>query len=246
MRKLIELLLGIDPAPWADGGGWRLQWLALPRHGWALVLLLALAAGAWGVLYLYRREGRNLATPPRLMLASLRMIVLLGALAMLLEPVLVFSKEEFVPSTLLVLSDRSQSMDLQDAYVDPDRAAALAAALKLAGPDDLRALTRAQLAARLMDTTLADRLAADGARVVRTLPFATQLLPDNFPAASSPSATRPATSPATRSVADVSAVATATATASAAGASTSSPSSSTATDSAPATSSARRRTHRRR
>ena len=36
---------------------------------------------------------------------------------MLLEPVLIFEKTEYVQSNLIVLSDDSQSMDLRDAYV---------------------------------------------------------------------------------------------------------------------------------
>ena len=76
-------------------------------------------------------------------LATLRMVLLLGILAMLLGPVIVFSKQEFVPSNLLVLEDRSESMELRDAYVDPARANRLAEVLKLPnGINDLRQLTR--------------------------------------------------------------------------------------------------------
>src|SRR3954465_3475727 len=138
MRKLIEILLGIDPAPWAEGGSWHVQFLSMPKHGWAVVLLAALPLAAWGVLYLYRREGRSLSLPVRVMLGTLRMIVLLGVLAMLLEPVLVFTKQEFVPSNLLVLTDRSSSMDLRDAYTDATAANRLATSLKLKNADALR------------------------------------------------------------------------------------------------------------
>src|SRR5688572_16118593 len=119
MRRLFEILLGIEPAPWADGGDWHVRFLAFPKGGAALALLLAVPLAVWGVLWLYRREGRSLALPVRVMLGTLRMIVLVGVVAMLLEPVLVFTKQEFVPSNLLVLTDRSSSMDLRDAYADP-------------------------------------------------------------------------------------------------------------------------------
>ena len=60
MRRLIEILLGIDPAPWAEGGSWHVQFLSLPKHGWAVLLLAAIPLTAWGVMLLYRREGRTL------------------------------------------------------------------------------------------------------------------------------------------------------------------------------------------
>src|SRR3954469_292014 len=145
MRRLLEILLGIDPAPWAEGGSWHVQFLSLPRHGWAVLLLAAVPLAAWGVMLLYRREGRTLSLPVRVMLGSLRMIVLLGVLAMLLEPVLVFTKQEFVPSNLLVLTDRSSSMDLRDAYTDSGSANRLATSLKLGNADALREKSRLDL-----------------------------------------------------------------------------------------------------
>ena len=200
MRKLFEFLFGIEPAPWADGGDWQVRFLALPKGGAALALIVALPLAAWGVLYLYRREGRSLSLPVRAMLGTLRMIVLVGVLAMLLEPVLVFTKQEFVPSNLIVLTDRSSSMDLQDAYADPAAAARLAAALKLDGPDALREKPRAELAARLLESGLAEKLASNGERLLRPMGFTSQLLPDVPPAASSQPASSPQTQPAVTGV----------------------------------------------
>src|SRR5205814_6128824 len=142
MNRLLQILLGIKPAPWAAGSRRSLDWLALPKHDRLLMLIAAIAFAIWGVLWLYRREGRSLSLPIRWSLATLRMVLLLGILAMLLQPVIVFSKQEFVPSNLLVLEDRSESMDLRDAYVDPARAGRLADGLKLSnGSNDLRQLT---------------------------------------------------------------------------------------------------------
>src|SRR4051812_3518288 len=135
MNSLLHHLFGIDPAPWAAGGEWHVRFLSMPRGGAALLLLVALPLAAWGGMYLYRREGRNLALPVRVMLGTLRMTVLLGILAMILEPVLVFTKQEFVPSNLLVLTDRSSSMDLRDAYTDAGTAQRMTTALKLSSPD---------------------------------------------------------------------------------------------------------------
>src|SRR5204862_2815635 len=168
INKLLQILLGIKPAPWAAGSRWSLDWLALPKHDRLLVLIVAIAFAAWGVLWLYRREGRGLSLPIRWSLATLRMVLLLGILAMLLGPVIVFSKQEFVPSNLLVLDDRSESMELRDAYVDPARANRLAEILKLPnGINDLRQLTRVQLAQQAMSRALREQLAANGDRVIR-------------------------------------------------------------------------------
>ena len=179
MRRLVEILFGVDPAPWTEGGQWRLEWLALPRHGWALFAVIAVAVAAVGVLWLYRREGRNLSLPVRLSLTALRMTVLLGVLAMLLEPVLVFSKREYVPSNLIVLLDRSASMDLRDAYVDEEKATRIAESLRLSGrADELRERTRLELAQRLLEGGLADALALGGHRQVKVVGFTSQLLPE--------------------------------------------------------------------
>lgn len=179
IRRLIHILLGVDPAPWAEGGGWRLEWLAWPRGDWTLAILFFIAAATWGVLWLYRREGRNLALPVRVMLTTLRMLALLGLVAMLLEPVIVFTKQEFVPSNLLVLLDRSESMDLRDAYVDAPRAERTATALALpGGADELRQRSRASLVDRVLFNGLSEKLGAAGDRNVKVLPFASQLLPD--------------------------------------------------------------------
>src|SRR5687768_5510720 len=178
MRNVLEHLLGIDPAPWAEGGSWRVQFLSFPKGGAALLLLVALPLAAWGTLYLYRREGRNLALPTCVMLGTLRMVVLLGILAMLLEPVLVFTKQEFVPSNLIVLTDRSSSMDLRDAYADAAAADRLTKSLGLNSPDQLREQSRLDLSKRLLDAGLAEKLASNGERIVRQIGFTSQLLPD--------------------------------------------------------------------
>jgi hypothetical protein len=133
---------------------------------------------AWGVMLLYRREGRNLALPVRVMLSTLRMLVLLGILAMLLEPVLVFQKQEFVPSNLLVLTDRSSSMDLRDAYADAGAADRITKSLRLANVDALREKSRMDLSKLLMESGLNDKLASNGERVVRPMGFTSQLLSD--------------------------------------------------------------------
>ena len=73
---------------------------------------------------------------------------------MLLEPVLIFDKTEYVPSNLIILTDNSESMDLRDAYADQSVAAQTAKALKLAGVNDLRQMSRRELGERALGNGL--------------------------------------------------------------------------------------------
>src|SRR5256885_5130338 len=181
MHRLIEILFGIKPAPWTEGGSWRLEWLALPRHDRKLMMLVGIGLSIWLVMFLYRREGRNVKFATRAGLTALRMTVLLGVLAMLLEPVMVFSKKEMVPSNLLVLTDRSESMELRDAYVDKTRAANLTTLLKLPDVNALRSSTRLSLAQRALANGLQEQLGANGDRYVKVQGFTSQLLAETEP-----------------------------------------------------------------
>ena len=179
MKKLLDFLLGIRPAPWAQDGERRLEWLSWPRHDLALLMLLGIAAAAAGVWWLYRREGRELKAPIRGFLVALRLVVLLGVLAMLLEPAVVIRKTEFTPSNLLVLLDDSTSMDFRDAYADASHGAAVADALKLSGGvKELRRQSRLELARRALSGGLTERLSAGGNRVVKLHQFAARLESD--------------------------------------------------------------------
>jgi hypothetical protein len=186
MRRLIETLLNIRQSSWTQGGQWKLEWLSMPRHDVALLLAATAAAVVWVVIFLYRREGKNVHPVARWSLVALRLMVLAGVLVMLLEPVIVFQKTEYVPSNLIVLSDQSDSMGLNDAYTDVGSAAAAASALKLAGgAADLRKYTRRELASRALATGLLSALASNGDRIIRRHDFAGKL-------SSSSASTRPA------------------------------------------------------
>jgi hypothetical protein len=190
MHSLLQYLLHLHPASWAEGGTWRLELVALPKHDGLLALLLFVAIGLWAILMLYRRDARRLNALPRWSLAALRILAVLTIVLMLLEPVLVFTKIEWVPSRLIVLNDLSESMDIKDSYVDPARAQSIATALNLPGKvDDLRRLTREQLARKLLDGGLKTALAAGGDRDVRERSFTGELIP----ATSQPSIDRSST-----------------------------------------------------
>ena len=127
MTHLLEILFNLHRAAWAAGGAWRLEWLAMPASDRALMLALVAAVVVWMVFVVYRREGKQLRRVSRWGLVALRLTALVGVLIMLLEPVLVFSKTEYIPSTLILLVDSSESMGLHDSYADPHEASAVTA-----------------------------------------------------------------------------------------------------------------------
>lgn len=191
MQKLLNFILGIKAAPWAQGGRWHVEWSAMPKHDLALLLLCSVLLAAVGVLWLYKKEGRSLTFPVRAGLAALRMVVLLGVVAMLLEPVIVFSKLEWVPSNLVVLRDVSGSMELKDAYPDQNQASRISAALKLGGPTELRDRTRTWLAERALENGLLDALRGNGDRQVDIHEFAAQMSAGTTTRPSTPEAAPP-------------------------------------------------------
>ena len=176
MQRLIQFMLNIRPSSWTAGGQWRLEWLSMPKHDMALLLAVGAAIVAWIVIAVYRREGSGLHLLSRWSLIGLRLLAMSGILVMSLEPVIVFSKTDYVPSHLIVLSDVSGSMDLQDAYVDPREVTAITGALDLKEPELLQK-TRRQLAERAMSRGVLKQLAAGGDRIVHQHDFAARMLP---------------------------------------------------------------------
>ena len=177
MNRLLDILLGLKPTPWTEGGARRLEWLEMPKHDRLFLLMLLMAGGVWGVLYLYRREGRGLKLMTRASLSALRIAAIAGVVIMLLEPVVVFTKTEQVQSTILVLRDHSDSMDLKDAYASQNYADKLAQSLQLTGgPKELRDTTRDQLIERILSGGLKHNLESNGDRVLANHIFAGQLL----------------------------------------------------------------------
>ena len=110
MTGFLRWLVGVDSSPdWISGGGWRIELQSLPQSSWAAVAL-AVVLAALGVSYLYRREGREIGTKVRVVLASLRVMILLAVGLMLLEMVVTLTKKESVPSHLLVLVEDRKSV----------------------------------------------------------------------------------------------------------------------------------------
>ncbi len=177
LTRLAQFLFNVHRAAWAAGGQWRVEWRSVPHGDAGLVAAAVAAAGVWGIWWVYRRDGRDVHPAVRWGLVGLRLLVLAAAVVMLMEPVLVFSQTEHVPSTVIVLSDVSDSMDLHDAWPDDGRAAAVARNLHLPNADAVRRATRGELAERALTGGLLDRLAANGDRVVHRYAFGSHLLP---------------------------------------------------------------------
>lgn len=146
MSEFFDWLLGLKASPdWVRGpeSRWRLEFQSLPGGYWAALAMAAAVAGLLGIGWLYRREGRSLSIAVRLLLGSLRVLILLGVSFMLLEMVIVITKPELIPSRLLVLVDASESMSLGDPYSDDSTARETAERMGLRTPDgqpDLAAL----------------------------------------------------------------------------------------------------------
>jgi hypothetical protein len=98
----------------------RLEFAAVPEGWLALGGLVALALMCWGVVWMYRREGRRGASPRvRAVLAALRCLVLLTCAVVALQPIIATYLTRWIDSYTVVLVDDSASMDLRDAP-DPD------------------------------------------------------------------------------------------------------------------------------
>jgi len=180
MHEALRWLLGIEPSPDAQGGAWSLQFESPPEGVWALVAVAGAVAAVVLVWFLYRREGRNVALLPRVVLAAVRCMILAIVAVMLLELTLIITKTELIPSHLLMLVDTSQSMSLTDPYTDESIARRTADAVGLntdEGQPDVAALRqtgRLQLAGRVLQDTAAKL--ADG-RIVSIYHFDSKLQP---------------------------------------------------------------------
>lgn len=176
MSRLIDFLFNLHRAAWARGGTWHIEWRAMPAHDMALLLVLGVLAAMAAVVTIYVFEAKKLSPLAQASLITLRLITIGTVLVMLLEPVVVFRKTEAMPSNVILLVDDSTSMDLHDAYVEPNNAKAVAAAAKVPATK-LSEYSRRSLIGRVIDPALEASLASNGDRIVHRRPFASHLLP---------------------------------------------------------------------
>ena len=108
MSGFTRWILGIDQLP-NDGGAFRLAWeRPLPEWGWMLVVLGCVLVGFWSYQYL------QASLRSRIFLGSLRSILLLLISILLAGPMLELPRVQVEPDWVVVLVDRSRSMQVRD------------------------------------------------------------------------------------------------------------------------------------
>jgi hypothetical protein len=133
MNRIWQIILGIEPSSpgVVTGGNSHLEFASMPRAA-AVAALIVGGLFLLGVFWrLYRWERRGLSAGKRTLLVGLRMLAVLAAAIMLIEPVLVSTRRETIPAHLLVVLDDSESMRFSDPYTDNSRAADIATSLKI-------------------------------------------------------------------------------------------------------------------
>lgn len=115
MGGLVEFLFGVDLEGWSGDDRWSVEWLGAGEGGdFIFWMLVGAALVLFGVRALYRRDAAELSAGRRGALITLRVAAAALFTALLLEPVLRLERSDEVPSTLVVLVDDSESMDIED------------------------------------------------------------------------------------------------------------------------------------
>ena len=107
-NALVRWMLGLQSLP-VDAIGVRFAWEhAIPTSAWLLVCVIALLV-AWG-------SYRNIAisTTVRRCLISLRTLTIVFLIALFLGPLLEVPQESVEPDSVIILADRSRSMEVAD------------------------------------------------------------------------------------------------------------------------------------
>ena len=144
------------------GAELHLELSNFPTGGLGLLVLAGCALAVIAIVFLYRRDGKNLTTAQRTVLAVLRSLAVLAAIALLLEPNIVTVKRETRPGHTILLVDTSQSMTHQDAW-RRESVQAMAAGWRGVGVTEPAAVQRLDLARALLaqgDGELVRKLAA--------------------------------------------------------------------------------------
>ena len=127
---MLSRLLGLKDGDTVNYFQWSLR---QPWPVWVAIVLLAAALGF--VVYLYYSE-RGITRARRGLLGALRLALLWALILMLFEPVFAVDVTRKVRSNVLVLADRSQSMDIRDRRERPEDKIAAALALGKVKPED--------------------------------------------------------------------------------------------------------------
>ncbi|MBL9079266.1 MAG: VWA domain-containing protein [Planctomycetes bacterium] len=149
MDRLLQWLASWKGIALEPGAELRFELGNFPGGGLGMLVLIGCALAILFVALLYRRDGKNLTRPQRIVLATLRALAVLAVIALLLEPNLVTVRRETRPGHTILLVDTSQSMTHQDAWRRAE-VQALAAGWRELGLADLPARTRFELLRTLL------------------------------------------------------------------------------------------------
>lgn len=136
----------------------RFEWACLPTGAAGLGVLLGAAALGMLIWLLYRRE--SCGGPRRWLLFGVRALVLALIGMVLLGPSVAHDRRRVDPGRTVVLVDGSASMAFRDGHMDEGRAGAWASALGLDNADEVREMSRQELARAALNAGLLDGLIA--------------------------------------------------------------------------------------
>ncbi len=122
-QSLLQRIVGRDPQ---QSGELKLQWANFPESWGVFVLIAVIAAVAFGVFWLYRREINTCPPTVKWVLAGLRLAVLLMLIAMFLKPSLFYQQVSELKPNIIFLRDNSLSLARGDKYRDAEQAQRLA------------------------------------------------------------------------------------------------------------------------
>ena len=122
-QSLLQRIVGRDPQ---QAGELKLQWANFPESWGVFVLIAGIAAVAFGVFWLYRREINTCPPTVKWILAGLRLAVLLMLIAMFLKPSLFYQQVSELKPNIIFLRDNSLSLDRGDKYRDAKQSQRLA------------------------------------------------------------------------------------------------------------------------
>lgn len=145
MQEVLRWLASWKDIPVEKGSELRFELSGFPSGGLGLLIILGALFAFFLVGFIYRRDGKNLSTGQRVVLATLRVLAVLAALLVILEPNLIAIKKDVRDGHAIILLDLSQSMGHKDAFRRAEVQELVAGWSKL-GHKDLPATTRLELA----------------------------------------------------------------------------------------------------
>ncbi len=187
MRDLLLKLFNLDRADFSAAEGWKLRLMSEWAPAVVVFACLALVVLVWQI---YKREKGTASARFKLMLALLRLLALAVLVFVLLAPAVVIVRSELKESYVVILADKSDSMNLEDKYRDDETLARLAYAVglreklapsepvELEVAEEIRAMSRAEIANRALANPKLDLVGriAQNAKV-RQFVFASTISP---------------------------------------------------------------------